>query len=39
MTATRFQQLENLGFKWEPLELAWEELLTELKDFCDARGH
>jgi hypothetical protein len=39
MTATRIQQLEGLGFEWEPLVLAWEERLAELKGFRDTHGH
>jgi hypothetical protein len=39
MTATRIQQLEELGFECDPLEVAWKERLAELKSFCDTHGH
>ena len=39
MSAERRQQLDAIGFVWDPLESAWEEGFASLEKFKAREGH
>lgn len=39
MTADRVQKLEEVGFVWDSHAAAWQERLSELKQFLEQNGH
>jgi superfamily II DNA or RNA helicase len=39
LPAERIQRLEDLGFVWDPIDAAWEEMFTALVTFKEEHGH